>query len=144
MTIETPGPLFAPFRLTVTGLVSREQLKLDIEQPVVLGWDTLSDRSMSCCVGSRAASDRKPNGWLQAVLALKEKYASCGDLPQLDWWVKEWGQWLGRVRVRTDVRSGSEPPITGQFHGHGTSVFTVNGIGDVTVSFNRVTADCFP
>jgi hypothetical protein len=83
MTIETPGPLFAPFRLTVTGLVSREQLELDIEQPVVLGWDTLSDRSMSCCVGSRAASDRKPNGWLQAVLALKEKYASCGDLPLL-------------------------------------------------------------
>jgi hypothetical protein len=27
---------------------------------VVLGWDTLSDLSMSCGIGSRATSDRKP------------------------------------------------------------------------------------
>lgn len=32
----------------------------------------------------------------------------------------------------------------GKFHGHGTPVFIVNGIGDVTVSLSRVTADCFP
>jgi hypothetical protein len=32
----------------------------------------------------------------------------------------------------------------GQFHGHGIFIFTVNGIGDVTVSFSRATADCNP
>jgi hypothetical protein len=63
--------------------ITRRRLHVDIEQPLVLGWDTLSDRSVSCCVGSRATGDRKPNGWLQAVLALKEKYAACGDLPLL-------------------------------------------------------------
>ncbi len=40
---------------------SRQQLQLDIEQPAFGVWDPLSDRSMSCCVGPRAPSDRKPN-----------------------------------------------------------------------------------
>jgi hypothetical protein len=31
-----------------------------------------------------------------------------------------------------------------QFHGTGTFIFMVNGVGDVTVSFSRGTADCFP
>jgi hypothetical protein len=47
----------------VSGSASSELvsgLQLDIEQFVVLGWDTLSDLSMSCGIGSRATSDRKP------------------------------------------------------------------------------------
>jgi hypothetical protein len=36
-----------------------KRLQLDIEQLVVLGWDTLSDLSMSCGIRSRATSDRK-------------------------------------------------------------------------------------
>jgi hypothetical protein len=32
----------------------------------------------------------------------------------------------------------------GQFHGTGIFVFMVNGIGDVTVSFSRVSEDCSP
>jgi hypothetical protein len=35
--------------------------QLDVEQPVLEVWDPLSDRSMSCGVGARTASDRKPN-----------------------------------------------------------------------------------
>jgi len=34
--------------------------QLDIEQPVVVGWDPLGDLSMSRVVGARATSDRKP------------------------------------------------------------------------------------
>jgi hypothetical protein len=48
---------------------------------VVVSWDTLSDRSMSRVEGARATGDRKPNGWLQAVVAFaNQKYTSCGDL----------------------------------------------------------------
>jgi hypothetical protein len=32
----------------------------------------------------------------------------------------------------------------GQFHGTGTFIFVINGVGDVTVSFERSDADCFP
>jgi hypothetical protein len=38
---------------------------------------------MSCGVGARATSDRKPNWCLRAVLLQKEKQSPCSDLPLL-------------------------------------------------------------
>lgn len=42
-------------------ITQRRRLQLDVAQPVLEVWDPLSDRSMSCGVGARATSDRKPN-----------------------------------------------------------------------------------
>jgi hypothetical protein len=36
---------------------------------------------------------------------------SLGEFGQLDWWVKERQQWLGRLTVQTHARSGSKPQI---------------------------------
>ena len=59
-------------------------LQLDIEQSAFGDWDPLRDLSMSCGVGPRATSDRKPNWWLQdVVVGIREEHASCGDLPLL-------------------------------------------------------------
>lgn len=46
-------------------------------------WNPLGDCSMRGGTGARPTSDRKPNGWVHDVLAIKEGHASCGDLALL-------------------------------------------------------------